>query len=134
MAKLERTRVYEAAASEMWERIGDYHGIHNWHPGFADTKVGDDPKIRELILTDDRGVIVETLIDEGELHHSYRMDDASPFPVQNFVGTLMVREAGDGCEVVWSAEFEADGMPEDEVTELVNGAYDAGLDSLEQSA
>ena len=134
MVKVERTRVYEVSPAEMWARIGDFHGIHTWHPAFADTRPSEDGNGRTLILADGGGNVVETRTDEGDLHYSYRIDE-SPFPVRDYQSTLLVRGAGDGgAEVVWSAEFEAEGATEAEAAELLEGAYDAGLDSLEQTA
>lgn len=129
MVKVERTRVYEVPTAEMWARIGDFHGLHTWHPGIADTKSSEDGTARTLILAGDGGSILEAQIDEGEFHYSYRIDE-SPLPVKNYESTLMVRDAGGSAEVVWSAEFEADGMTDDEVTQLMHGFIDAGFDNL----
>jgi hypothetical protein len=130
VVKVERTRVYEVSPQAMWGTIGDFHGIHNWHPAFVGLKSSEDGAVRELILADDAGSVFETQLDAGDLHYTYRIDE-SPFPIKDVVTTLMVREGGDGgSEVVWSAEFEPDGVTEEEATELLGGFYDAGFDSL----
>lgn len=133
MVKVERTRVYEVTPEEMWGTIGDFHGFHTWHPAFADARPSEDGTGRTLILADGGGSVDETRTGEGDLHYSYRIDE-SPLPVRDYESTLMVREAGDGgVEVVWSAEFEVEGVTEAEAAELIEGVFDAGLDSLEES-
>jgi hypothetical protein len=129
MVKVEGTRVYEVTTTEMWGTIGDFHRAHAWHPGIADSKPSEDGKTRTLTLAGDAGTVVETQTDEGDLHYSYRIDE-SPLPVKDYEATLMVREAGDGSEVVWSAQFMVDGATEEQAAKIVQGVIDGGLDSL----
>ena len=131
---VKRTETYDVAPTEMWERIGDFHRLHEWHPDVADTNALDDD-IREL-LHENGGRSVETKTDEGELHHSYRIDQ-SDLPVKNFQATLLVRESGehaDGSEIVWTAEFDAHGAEDADAAEIVEGIFEAGLRSLRETA
>lgn len=126
--------MYKTATNEMWGRIGDFHRPHTWHPAIANSSPSEEGKVRTLTLAGDGGSVIETQTDEGGLHYSYRIDE-SPMPVRDYEATLMVREAGEGgCEVGWSAEFEAEGATEEEAAEIIQGIFDAGLDSLEQPA
>jgi len=71
-----------------------------------------------------------TILEQAERHHTYRVDE-SPLPLDNLVGTLRVRDEGEGaCVVEWEATFDPAGIPEDEAVELVRGIFQAGLDAL----
>lgn len=135
MVEVERTRIYEVAPQDMWARIGDFHGLHTWHPGIADSRPSEDGKVRTLTLADDAGSFVEIKTSEEELQYSYGIDEGS-LPVRDYEATLLVREAGDGgSEVVWSARFEIEGTNDEEAAKIAAGKFfDAGLDSLETPA
>ncbi len=133
MVKVERARTYAVTPESMWELIGDFHGLHTWHPGIADSTPSEDGTVRTLTLASEGGTVVETRTGEGPLHHSYRIDEA-PFPIKDYEGKLMVREANGGTEVVWSAEFEVDGTTEDQGIEMMHTFIDAGFDSIELPA
>jgi mxaD protein len=131
---VKRTQTYGVAPAEMWERIGDFHGLHLWHPHVAETEVREE-NVRALTL-ENGGKTVETKIDEGDLHHSYRIDE-SDLPVKNFEATLLVRESGegaDGSEIVWTAQFDAHGAEDADAAEIVEGVFEAGLRSLHDAA
>ncbi len=130
---VKRTETYDVAPAKMWERIGDFHDA-TWHPGVADTEARAE-NVRALTL-ENGSTTVETKVDEGELHHSYRIDEGE-LPVKNFRATLLVRESGegaDGSEIVWIAEFDAHGAEEADAAEIVEGIFDAGLRSLRETA
>jgi mxaD protein len=132
MVNIERTRTFELTPAEIWEVIGDFHGLHTWHPGIADSTPSEDGTVRTLTLAGEGGTVIETRTGEGPLHHSYRIDE-SPFPIRDHGAMLMVREADGGTEVVWSAEFEVDEITEDEGMEMMHTFIDAGFDSIQAS-
>ncbi|MGI9557481.1 MAG: SRPBCC family protein [Solirubrobacterales bacterium] len=128
MIEVERSRVFESTPGELWQRVGDFHGLHNWHPAITESKPSDDGTGRTL-TTADGAEIAESLVSEGELTYTYRIDE-SPLPVQSYESTLIVREADSGAEFIWSAKFEGAGMSDDEAAELIAQFYDAGFESL----
>ena len=68
--------------------------------------------LRTLTYTDG-STIVERLeaLDDASLRLSYALLTDTPF--RDCLTTVTVRDLGPGqCEVVWSATFEADGLPE----------------------
>lgn len=132
MVKVERTRTYELTPQEVWAVIGHFHGLHTWHPGITDSMASEDGTVRTLRLAGDGGTVVETRTGEGDLHHSYRIDE-SPMPIKDYEATVMAREANEGAKVVWSAEFEVDGITEAEGMEMMHTFIDAGFDSIEKS-
>ena len=82
----------------MWERIGDPARIYEWHPAIEATEMLDGGKTR-IDTLGDGGRVVETILEQGERHHSYRIDK-SPLPFDNLVGTLRVRDEGETACVV----------------------------------
>jgi hypothetical protein len=78
------------------------------------------------------GKIVERL---ETLDESARLDRysivSSPLPVANYTATLKVTDEGNGNSTVeWSREFDASGAPKVDAVKVVQGTYQAGLDSL----
>jgi mxaD protein len=113
----------------MWERIGDPGRIYEWHPAVEATEMLDGGRKRVDTLGDG-GRVSATILEQAERHHTYRVDE-SPLPLDNLVGTLRVRDEGEGaCVVEWEATFDPAGIPEDEAVELVRGIFQAGLDAL----
>lgn len=122
-------RRYEVSGAQMWERIGDPRDLCRWHPAIEATEMTDDDRSRINTLTGG-GRVSETILEQGERHHTYRIDE-SPLPLETFTGTIRVRdEDGSACIVQWDAAFDAAGIPDAEAAELVRGFLQAGLDAL----
>jgi hypothetical protein len=129
MARVRTSKRYEVSGEGMWERIGDPGTIYEWHPGVEATEMLDGGRKRVDTLVDG-GRVSATILEQAERHHTYRVDE-SPLPLDNLVGTLRVRDEGEGaCIVEWEATFDPAGIPEDEAVELVRGVFQAGLDVL----
>jgi hypothetical protein len=130
MAHVHEEQQYDVPADEMWARIGDFQGLHTWHPAIESTVSGQDGRARDLHLGDG-GVVSETLLEEGERSYSYRIDD-SPLPVKDgdYVARISVEERGGGSLVVWQADFTPEGASEDEAVEVIGGIFRAGLGNL----
>lgn len=133
MAEVSVSKRYDVSGAEMWDRIGDPADIYKWHPAIEATEMADDGKTRIDSLPDG-GRVSETMLEQGERHHTYRIDE-SPLPVLNLVGTIRVRDDEDaGCVVQWDATFDAAGISEAQATELVRGIFQAGLDALQPTS
>jgi hypothetical protein len=128
MLQVRKTRTFEVSPGQMWERIGDWNGLHTWHPAVAATQPSETGG-RELVLGDDGGSLFETETDRGDLHYSYHID-RSPLPVADYDATISVEANDGGCEVVWTAEFNAEGASDAESLATMEGIFQAGLDAL----
>jgi Polyketide cyclase / dehydrase and lipid transport len=129
MAEVKISKRYEVSGADMWERIGDPARIFEWHPAVEATEMRDGGQIRIDTLADG-GRVAATILEQGERHHIYRVDE-SPLPVENLIGTISLRDQGEGaCEVEWEATFEPVGIAEQEAIDLVRGIFQAGLDAL----
>jgi hypothetical protein len=128
MASVTKSRHFDRSAAEVWKQIGNFDGLHTWHPAIAATRVFEGGRRRDLTLGDG-GHLLETLLDQGDTFYSYRIDE-SPLPVANYESTIRVRDEGDGSVLEWTATFQPDGATEQEAEELLGGIFQAGIDNL----
>ena len=129
MIKVHLTRHLDSSADESWARVGDFHGLASWHPAVAETVASEGGEVRAL-HTQDGAVILERRTGTGERSYSYKILEG-PLPVRDYNSTLSVTEDDNGgSEVVWDAEFEAEGAPEDVSRGVVEGILNAGLEAL----
>jgi GNAT superfamily N-acetyltransferase len=129
MASVHKQEHYDVGAEAMWERIGDFHGLHTWHPGVEGSEPTDGGQARILTLAGGGGTIRETRLDEGPASYSYRIDEG-PLPVADYTAQTRVEPDGDGCVVIWTAEFEPSGATEKEAVAVIEGIFQSGLDAL----
>jgi hypothetical protein len=119
----------EVPAEDVWERIGDPTRIFEWHPFIEQTEVLDEGK-RRVNTTVDGSRVSETILEEGERHHVFRIDEG-PLPYDEFVSTIRVRdEGGSACVVEWEATLAPNGVSEQEAVEFTRRFFQAGLDAL----
>jgi hypothetical protein len=127
MAGVHVSKEVAAKPSELWERIGDFHGLGNWVQGIPPSEPENDGKARRLGAGDN--AIVEELVEEGEHSYTYKIVKG-PLPVANYVATLKVSPSGDGSLVEWEATFDPQGVPEDQAVMIIEGVFNAGLSNL----
>ena len=128
MAEVRVSKRYEMTAEQMWGRIGDPAKLADWHPYVQRTESLDDGK-RRVNTTADGGRLTETILEQGDRHHTWRIDDG-PLPYESFVGTIRVRDDGTGgCVVECEARFEPK-PGEEQAEELTRGFFQAGLDAV----
>ena len=124
----------KAPPAKVWEAIGDFCGIAQWHPAIANcTPSMDGTKhIRTLDLKGG-GQIVErqTSRHDKRMEYSYTIL-SGPLPVAKYHSTIKVTPNGDGSTVTWSGTFVAKGADDAKATAAIQGVYDSGLTSLAQ--
>jgi uncharacterized protein YndB with AHSA1/START domain len=116
-------------AETVWALIGDFGGLHRWHPHVRGLDLSWEGRIRTVHYVDG-GHAVECLETRNDRAHRYvyALVDGT-LPVQDCRATLQVAARGDGCTVVWSSVFEPLGAGE-EAAATLRGLYGAGLASL----
>jgi hypothetical protein len=131
MASTTVEKRFEVPADEMWQRIGDFHRLHEWHPAIANVEPGAEPALRNVTLAGGDGTqIVERLVDEGPLWHTYVIEGDGG-AMRGYRSTIRVREDGpSACVVEWQGQFEADDASEEAMVQGITGFYQSGLDSL----
>lgn len=131
MARVTRTLSLNAAAADVWARIGSFQTIGDWHPVIDSCTAESGGEVRRLGIGGG-AEIVERLEshDDAAMSYSYIIVEG-PLPVANYRSTLRVRDNGDGTSTVeWSGDFDAAGVADAVADETVTGVYQAGLDSL----
>ena len=125
----------KAPADKVWELIGPFGSIANWLPGIASVEVeGDGTGAVRVLTTADGGKVTERLLAENPDPRSYTYAImTSPFPIDNYVSTIMVvEEEGGTCTVSWFCNFEPVGVPEEEVTRSFADMYRGGIANIKK--
>lgn len=131
MANVSMKTDIDVTPDKLWETIGGFHALPDWHPAVEKSEEEDGGTVRKLSLVGG-GTIVERLIssDDKAKVYQYRIED-SPLPVANYVSTLKVTEGENGkSELEWSSEFDPKGVSENEAVKAVQDIYTAGFESL----
>lgn len=132
MTKLSLTTHIPISAEKLWDIIGHFNALPDWHPAVESSELEEGGKVRRLALAGG-GTIVERLerIDDSERLYRYSIVK-SPWPVANYVAELHVKpdDDGTGCTVEWSSNFEPKGVSINDATQFIQGIYQAGFDNL----
>ena len=119
-----------ADAAAVWDYVGDFNGLPRWHPGVATSTLEDGGQVRHLTLQDG-AELLERLLGRDDARRSYNYSiTQSPLPIKRYSATIRVTAAGGGSQVDWSGEFESAGPPDEDVTAIFRGIYEAGLTNL----
>lgn len=123
----------KGAHTEIWEKIGKFCAIQDWHPAVAkceESKDGD-ATFRTLTLKDG-AAIKEKLTGATETGYTYAIIE-SPLPVKDYFASFSAKpdadEAGEAI-VVWSANFAANGKSDSEAKSVIEGIFKDGLASI----
>jgi hypothetical protein len=134
MTKVSITTHIPISAEKVWDIIGHFNALPDWHPGVESSELEEGGKVRRLSLVGG-GTIVERLerIDDSDRRYRYSILE-SPLPVTNYVAELHVKpdEDSSGCTVEWSSDFEPKGTSTKDAMEVMQGIYKAGLDNLKK--
>jgi hypothetical protein len=134
MAKVNMTTSIGVDAKSLWDFMGGFNALPDWHPAVEKSELEEEGQVRRLSLADG-GTIVERLltIDDKERVYNYSIE-SSPLPVANYTATIRVRDEGDGNRSVveWSSEFNPAGASEADAIKAIEGVYRAGFESLKK--
>ena len=128
-----------AVADEVWKTLSSFRNVEKYIPMVKSTTVvgsGVGAK-RTCIVPNEsggEGKIEEELksLDNDAKTFSYSIT-SSPLPLVNYLGTVKVKDLGNGrCEVEWSSTFEPKGMPEEEVAKMIKDIYLTAIDGLKK--
>ena len=121
------------SADELWEAIGSFGKLSEWHPAVETSELEAGGKRRRLSLVGGGEIVEELKVLDPDAHlYSYSIL-SSPLPVANYVSTIQITPTDDGkCTVQWSSEFDAEGVPENDAVKAITGIYEAGFESLKK--
>ena len=133
MAEIKIERDFNASASDVWEKLGDFAEL-GWMPGVGSVEVEGEGigAVRSIAMG--AATVVERLEahDDANRSLSYSITDG-PVPVQDYLATISVTEVDSGCHVDWTAKFSTpDGVPAEAVAPALEGAYGGALDALKK--
>ncbi len=133
MTKVNMNTSLNVSPEKLWEMIGGFNALPDWHPAVEKSELEEEGSVRRLSLAGG-GTIIEKLekIDDNEHLYSYTIVD-SPLPVENYASTIRVKDDGSGNSTVeWSSEFSPKDVPENDAVEVIQGIYHAGFDNLKK--
>lgn len=134
--KVEESVTLAAPPAVVWKVIGDYAGLHQWHPVVASSEItkGKDNvrgAVRTLTTKDGAKIVEELLAYDGKGHSMRYRFLASPMPITDYVSTLAVKPDGKGSRIVWKGEFNRTGDIDDaKAKEIFVGIYRAGFEGV----
>ena len=126
----------EVPAAVLWARIADF-GDLSWVPGIRQLGVrgsgpgmvrvvamGDAPALEERLERIDTGAhwleyTARGFQNDGRVERALAGEGPPAFPVRGYRGRMQVEPDADGSLYRWSAQFEPDGVSEDEAIHLV---------------
>ncbi len=138
----EGTVELKAAPDRVWDVVGDFTGIHRWHPGVKGATLLEGQNrqalaVRQLDLGDGQWLISELLDWDGSQRTLRYRILKSPLPIVNYVARYSVEPTrSGGSSFTWKAEFRRrDDSPkagEDDAgaSRVVQGIIDQGLANL----
>jgi uncharacterized protein YndB with AHSA1/START domain len=133
MTKVNMNTSLNVSPEKLWEMIGGFNALPDWHPAVEKSELEEEGSVRRLSLAGG-GTIIEKLekIDDNEHLYSYTIID-SPLPVANYASTIRIKDDGSGNSTVeWSSEFSPKDVPENDAVEVIEGIYQAGFDNLKK--
>ena len=148
LASAEKTLVAQqsvsvkAAPKVVWALMSNFGGLHKWHPAFKNDviksgKSNTKGAVRTLTL-DTGETFDEQLLafDDKKMLYRYKIIGDSPLPITDYASTMYVTKGkAGGSKVIWQGTFKnkaGSGKSDDEVVELLNGVYKAGLENAKQ--
>ncbi len=121
-------------ADALWQAIGSFAAIGQWHPMMEQVDSDGEQKgsLRTLRLIGG-AKLVERLEEVSPTERLYRYSIIeSPLPISDYVSEIRVRDNGDGTSTVeWSSDFKVNtSTGETDVVKTVQEVYQAGLDNV----
>jgi hypothetical protein len=134
----------KASPKKVWALVKNFDGLHKWHPAFKDDVIKSGKNnvkgaMRTLTLGSGESFDEQLLaFDDKKMLYKYKIVGDSPFPVVNYYSTMHVTKGkSGGAKVIWQGTFNnkpGSGKSDEEVVEMLNGAYKAGLDNVKTLA
>lgn len=130
MSKVSVSTTLRVPADEVWDVVGGWNALPDWHPEVERSTLDRGGHLRRLRLAGGTE-LTEKLekFDSGERTYTYSIT-ACPLPFSNYVSTIRVREEEGACTIEWSSTFTPTGAPETDVAQSLKDFYQAGFDNL----
>jgi ligand-binding SRPBCC domain-containing protein len=140
----EQSMEINAPPAKVWAIVKDYDALQKWHPAFKGDVIKSGQNntkgaVRTLTLGSGESFDEELLsYSEKKMTFRYKIIGDSPFPVVKYVSSMSVGKAKGGkTRIVWQGKYEnkpGSGKTDQEVVEMLDGAYKAGLENVKKLA
>ncbi len=117
----------------LWAKFGGWCAIKDWHPAVEnceESKEGE--KTFRTLTLKDGAKIKELLLESKPDIYRYEIIE-SPLPVKNYQAQFALTPDDDDEDEInfaWSAVFDANGKPDKEARDVIDGIFKAGLDNI----
>ncbi|MFI0976306.1 SRPBCC family protein [Streptomyces sp. NPDC021093] len=139
MHTLTRTTVVTADPDAVWQLIGTFGGLADWHPLLPPSVIEDgaDPETPgavQAFSVNGQVVIRERLLEKDDARRTIRYTiQESAVPVSDYVATLSVHPHHAGAEIHWTATYEAaPALVPDIEKHFGDTIYTTGLNALKE--
>ena len=131
--EVQRTIEVDAPPAEVWEAVGGFCSIEEWHPDVADCTLEEDDvtTYRTVEITDGR-TFKEQLMAQNEETRFYSTNLVeSPWPFAGLVSEYQVAPGPNGSSIiVWQANISTVTVAEDEGADDLGQFYQRGLEGI----
>ncbi len=133
MTSIQVTQRLPYAADVVWALIGDFGGLHRWHPQVRRLDLSWEGRIRTLHYLDGARVVerLEARNDAARRYVYVLVDGC--LPVQACRSRLEVRTDAGGCRVSWSSDYEVLDDAAGLAKAALRSSYSTGLSALAQA-
>lgn len=123
-----RDVVINHAPDKVWDTVGGFFALDDWHPAVAKVLVREGGMVRVLVLGDGAEVHERLLKYKHRRAYTYSIFQG-PWPITDYVSTVKIKPAGrNATRVTWSSTFNSKNA--DEMVKTFTNVYDAGLQNL----
>jgi hypothetical protein len=134
MAEVHEEGELGAGVDEVWKVVGDFGGLLKSMGLPVEVEGPDGVGQTRKIAMGPGDPTVERLesLDDGAKRLQYSIV-SGPLPVQNYLSTMQLSEAGTGrTKLEWSSTFEpGEGLSEDDAKGIIAGIYKGGIGGLQ---
>jgi hypothetical protein len=121
-----------ADPAAVWDYVGDWNGLHRWHPGVLESALEEGGKVRRLKLRNG-STNLERLLEHDDTRRITRYSiTQSALPLRRHAATIAVLGNERGSVVNWACEFETTGAPEAQFEAIFKQVFAAGLAALKE--
>ena len=130
--EVNKTASINAGLAQVWEKVGDFCAIQDWHPAIEKCEAYDDHgSLYRTLTLGDGGIISEKHAGAEATSYSYYIKK-SPLPVKTYKATFRAEADGEGTTITWKARFKAKDATDEEAKGVIEGIFDAGLASIQE--
>ena len=138
MANVSVTKEYDVSPGELWSKVRAFNDMHKYLPAMITScEVVGSGEGASRVCGTENGNILETLqsLDDDNMTLEYSIDNEdAPLPVSNYRGKASIEKLSDyKAKFTWAATFDAKGMPEADIIEMLEGAFGGLIDNFAAS-